>query len=122
MFWTISVKKWIFAPKSRTRFLCYLEGWKNQTAYTGGGGEGGELKQYSISVHYSGNINVNISPDTGRNDLARIEFPKEVVNPNRPMLPWLEFTIGAHNVKMAKQKHLLSTQSDLKIIVFKTSS
>ena len=34
-----------------------------------------------------GNINVNISPDTGRNDLARIEFPKEVVNPNRPMLP-----------------------------------
>lgn len=51
-----------------------------------GVGEGG-LKQYSISVYYSGNINVNISPDTGRNDLARIEFPKEVVNPNRPMLP-----------------------------------
>lgn len=59
---------------------------KPKTAYTGGGwgGEGGELKQYSISVHYSGNINVNISPDTGRNDLARIESPKEVVNPNRP--------------------------------------
>ena len=74
----------------------------SKTAYLGLGlGEGG-LKQYSISVHYSGNISVNTSPDTGRNDLARIEFPKEAVNPNRPMLPWLEFMIGAHHVKTAE--------------------
>lgn len=39
-----------------------------------------------LCVHYSGITNAYISPGRGKNDLTRLEFPREVINPNRPML------------------------------------
>lgn len=53
--------------------------------------------QYVRCVHYSGNINAYISPGRGKNDLARLEFPKAVVNPNGPVLPLSNFITGICN-------------------------